>query len=175
MNASTIAGANAEIPIMTPAIAPALRPPRDRTPGRGTATGAWPPRILVIAHREEDGALVRRALTPFEARIEQVSKEQAAWERLMARPYDLLVVLLPLLETDALALCRGLRAAYAWRPIMLIATTRLAAADAPVLEVFEAGADAYLVAPIHAGELRARIGALLRRCGVALYPMAAEP
>jgi DNA-binding response OmpR family regulator len=170
MNASTI-----EAPTVTPAIAPALKPPRDRTPRRNPTTEAGPPRILVIAHKEEDAALVRRALTPFEARIEQVSKEQAAWERLVARPYDLLAVLLPLLETDALALCRRLRTAYAWRPIMLIATTRLAAADAPVLDAFDAGADAYLIAPIHAGELRARIGALLRRCGVALYPIAAEP
>lgn len=114
--------------------------------------------ILVIGHGEEDVTFVRQALNSLDTQIDWVPDEEAAWSRLAARPYDLLVVLRPLPATDGLALCRRLRIADAHRPIMILATSHAATAAADVLAGFEAGADAYLVAPIPAEELHARRG-----------------
>jgi S1-C subfamily serine protease/DNA-binding response OmpR family regulator len=126
--------------------------------------------ILVIGHGEEDVTFVRQALNSLDTQIDWVPDEEAAWSRLAARPYDLLVVLRPLPATDGLALCRRLRIADAHRPIMILATSHAATAAADVLAGFEAGADAYLVAPIPAEELHARVVALLRRHGAVDRP-----
>ncbi len=125
---------------------------------RGTAQ----PHLLVIGPREADIALLSDALETLDIQMAWVADEEAAAPRLATGSYDMIVVVLPLGHDDGLALCRRLRAADAHRPLVLLQTAG-PPRDGDVLAGFEAGADAYLIAPIHVGELRAHMVALLRR------------
>lgn len=126
-------------------------------------TGGEQARILVIGHREGDVNLVRQALDGLDVGIEWAANEAAAWTHLATRRYDLLTVLVPLPRADELSLCRRLRVVDARRPILVVDTSGAAAGSAEVPAAREAGANAYLAAPLAAGELRTRVAALLGR------------
>ncbi len=138
-----------------------MKTPQARAQATGTppsvTRGTAQPHLLVVGQREADGVLLSEAL---DIQMDRVANEEAAMQRLATGHYDMIVALLPLGHDDGLALCRRLRAADAHRPLLLLQTAGPAGG---MLAGFEAGADAYLIAPIHAGELRARVVALLRR------------
>jgi len=141
-----------------------MKTPQARAQATGTppsvTRGTAQPHLLVVGQREADGVLLSEALETLDIQMDRVSNEEAAMQRLATGHYDMIVALLPLGHDDGLALCRRLRAADAHRPLLLL---RTAGPAGDMLAGFEAGADAYLIAPIHAGELRARVVALLRR------------
>lgn len=76
------------------------------------------------------------------------------------RRYDLLILDLMLPGMEGLEICRTLRGAGAWPPVLML-TARSSEADR-VLGL-EVGADDYLVKPFSMRELVARVRALLRR------------
>src|SRR5690348_11083715 len=132
-----------------------IRPPAITEQGRIASGGtAGRPRALVIGDRESDRTLVCSALTALAVQVDYVADEKAAWDLIVAHPYDLHVILLPLAQADGLAMCRRLRTVDARRPIMVLATARASSESDAALAAFEAGADAYLSAPISADELR---------------------
>jgi len=141
-----------------------MKTPQARAQATGTppsvTRGTAQPHLLVVGQREADGVLLSEALETLDIQMDRVANEEAAMQRLATGHYDMIVALLPLGHDDGLALCRRLRAADAHRPLLLL---RTAGPAGDMLAGFEAGADAYLIAPIHAGELRARVVALLRR------------
>jgi two-component system OmpR family response regulator len=75
-------------------------------------------------------------------------------------PYDVVVLDVMLPDVDGFQVCRELRKAGRWAPVLIL-TARDAVSDRVV--GLDAGADDYLVKPFSFAELGARIRALLRR------------
>jgi two-component system OmpR family response regulator len=75
-------------------------------------------------------------------------------------PYDALIFDVMLPDGDGFGLCRELRQAGNWTPVLML-TARDAVADR--VQGLDAGADDYLVKPHSFDELAARVRALIRR------------
>src|SRR5437773_10043105 len=75
-------------------------------------------------------------------------------------PYDAVVLDIMLPDIDGFEVCRSLRAAGRWSPVLML-TARDGVPDR--VSGLDAGADDYLTKPFSAGELLARVRALLRR------------
>ena len=116
--------------------------------------------VLLIV---EDDPRIRSALTrALTERGHAVSSEPAGLPglaRIMSEPPDLVVLDLGLPDIDGVQLLRMLRPVSAV-PV-IVATAR--DDDAAVVAALDAGADDYLVKPFSAGQLDARIRAVLRR------------
>src|SRR5262245_23936989 len=91
--------------------------------------------------------------------------EDAVWLG-TENPYDAIVLDLMLPDGDGFEVCRRLRAAKRWAPVIML-TARGAVADR--VAGLDAGADDYLIKPFSFDELLARTRALMRR-GVAERP-----
>jgi two-component system, OmpR family, response regulator len=74
--------------------------------------------------------------------------------------YDLVILDVMLPGTDGVSVCRMLRDAGRWSPVLML-TARAGVADR--IRGLDAGADDYLIKPFAFGELVARVRALLRR------------
>ena len=83
---------------------------------------------------------------------------RCGWRR--AAPYDVIVLDVMLPGRDGFAVCRELREAGVWAPILML-TARDAVEDR--VEGLDAGADDYLTKPFSFAELLARLRALARR------------
>ncbi|MCK8115814.1 response regulator [Anaerosoma tenue] len=116
-------------------------------------------RILVI----DDEVQIRRALrTILEARGYDVSCAEsgaAAMRELTTQTPDLVVLDLSLPDTDGIELCEQMRTWLA-APILVLSVR---SDETDKIAALETGADDYLTKPFSAGELVARVGALLRR------------
>src|SRR5438093_2608647 len=84
---------------------------------------------------------------------------EAAWMG-TGNPYDAIVLDLMLPDIDGFEVCRRLRAAGQWAPVLML-TARDAVDDR--VRGLDAGADDYLTKPFALAELLARLRALLRR------------
>ncbi|MHB1135277.1 MAG: response regulator [Coriobacteriia bacterium] len=116
-------------------------------------------RILVI----DDEAQIRKALrTILEARGYDVTCAETGADAMVAltqRTPDLVVLDLSLPDTDGIELCEKMRT---WLAVpILVLSVRSDETDK--IAALETGADDYLTKPFSAGELVARVGALLRR------------
>lgn len=147
---------------------PALpHPVTSETSGEGARSASGPTAVLLV----DDDHRIRRALTlalvdeGFEV-LAAASGGEALTVVAAADP-DLVLLDLMLPGMDGLTVCRRLRAGGDL-PIIII-TARADTAD--VIDGLEAGADDYVTKPLVAGELAARIRALLRR----RRPTAAHP
>jgi two-component system OmpR family response regulator len=127
-------------------------------------------RALVVEDELKMAALLRRGLTEegYAADIAGTGDE-ALW---MARaaPYDVIVLDVMLPGRDGFAVCRELREAGVWVPILML-TARDAVEDR--VEGLDSGADDYLTKPFSFAELLARLRALARR-GAAERPPVLE-
>ena len=118
--------------------------------------------ILVIEDESVIADVLRRYLTAagFSVRICGTGQDGLAAVR---RDRPVAIVLdLGLPDMDGLDLCRGLRAAGDWTPV-LITTAR--DEDVDRILGLEMGGDDYLVKPFNPRELVARVRAVLRRAG----------
>lgn len=113
----------------------------------------------------EDDARIRQALglalTDEGYRVVEAATGEEALERLVGAAPDIDVVLLDLMlpGIDGLQVCRAIRDCGDLPVIIVTART----GTAEVIAGLEAGADDYVTKPLDAGELAARIRALLRR------------
>ncbi len=122
-------------------------------------TGA-PWRLLLV----DDDSLIVELMT---ARVRAAGFDVAsalngrqAKELLDRQPYDLVICDVVMPEVDGLTLCRQLREAGNKVPFLFL-TAKGQPRD--IVELLATGADDYLVKPFDAGELLARVNALLRR------------
>ncbi len=117
-------------------------------------------RVLLIEDEAKMTALLQRGLRE-EGLLADVaaSGEDGAWAA-QENDYDVVVLDVMLPDTSGFDVCRRIRAASVWTPILML-TARSAVGDR--VTGLDAGADDYLVKPFAFDELLARLRALLRR------------
>ncbi len=117
-------------------------------------------RVLVVEDNVRMAGLLRRGLAEDGYAVD-ISGDgvEAVWLG-TENDYDAIVLDLMLPSLDGLEVCRRLRAAGRWAPVLM-----LTARDAVDVRIrgLDAGADDYLTKPFAFGELTARLRALLRR------------
>jgi two-component system OmpR family response regulator len=117
-------------------------------------------RILVVEDEERMASLLQRGLQEEGHAVDVVATgPEAVWLGSEA-PYDVVVLDLRLPGFDGLEVCRRLRGADQWAPVLLL-TARTAVADR--VAGLDAGADDYLTKPFSFSELNARLRSLARR------------
>jgi two-component system, OmpR family, response regulator len=117
-------------------------------------------RALVVEDEPKMAGLLRRGLVEEGWAADVAGSGEDAVVLARATPYDAVVLDVMLPGLDGLAVCRELRAAGVWAPILLL-TARDRVADR--VEGLDAGADDYLTKPFSFAELLARLRALARR------------
>src|SRR4029077_975586 len=117
-------------------------------------------RILVVEDDPRMANLIARALRETGYAVDVVGNGTEAVEQGALAPYDLVVLDILLPGMDGFSVCRQLRAASVSAPILML-SARSEIADR--VRGLELGADDYLPKPFALAELRARVGALLRR------------
>jgi two-component system OmpR family response regulator len=117
-------------------------------------------RVLVVEDQPKMAALIRRGLTEegYSADV-AATGDDALWMA-QATDYDAIVLDVLLPGTDGFDVCRQLRKAGTWSPILML-TARDAVDDR--VAGLDAGADDYLTKPFSFAELLARLRALTRR------------
>ncbi len=117
-------------------------------------------RLLIVEDERKLAALLQRGLRE-EGHVAEVAGrgEDALWMT-KASEYDAIVLDLMLPGIDGFEVCRRLRAAKIWTPVLML-TARDAVDDR--VTGLDSGADDYLVKPFSFEELVARLRALARR------------
>ncbi len=128
--------------------------------GSGFCSYAVIMRVLVVEDEERMASLLRRALEE-EGHAVDVARDgpEGVWLA-TENPYGAVVLDLMLPGFDGFEVCRRLRAAGVWAPILML-TARDEIGDR--VRGLDAGADDYLVKPFSLLELAARLRALARR------------
>jgi two-component system OmpR family response regulator len=127
-------------------------------------------RILVVEDELKMAGLLRRGLLEEGHAVDVApTGDDALW---MARaiPYDAIVLDLMLPGVDGVEVCRRMREAGVWSPVLML-TARDAVEDR--VAGLDAGADDYLPKPFSFAELLARLRAVVRR-GTQERPVALE-
>ena len=117
-------------------------------------------RILVVEDDVAMAAALNRALRAAGVVADIAGLGDDALWMAQAAPYDVIVLDVMLPDLDGFEVCRQLRLAGVWIPIIMV-TARDAVADR--IRGLDAGADDYLTKPFSLGELLARLRALARR------------
>ena len=128
--------------------------------GLGFCSYAVTMRVLVVEDEERMASLLRRALEE-EGHAVDVARDgpEGVWLA-TENPYGAVVLDLMLPGFDGFEVCRRLRAAEVWAPVLML-TARDEIGDR--VRGLDAGADDYLVKPFSLLELAARLRALARR------------
>lgn len=117
-------------------------------------------RLLVVEDEVKMAGLLKRGLEEEGYAVDTAPDgEQAVWLG-TENPYDAIILDLMLPDLDGFEVCRRLRAAGRWSPVLML-TARDAVNDR--VAGLDAGADDYLTKPFSFAELLARVRALLRR------------
>jgi two-component system OmpR family response regulator len=117
-------------------------------------------RLLVVEDNARMAVLLRRGLTEEGYAVDVATQSEDALWRATEHDYDAIVLDVMLPGFDGFEVCRRLRAAERWAPVLML-TARDAVADR--VRGLDAGADDYLAKPFSFTELAARIRALIRR------------
>jgi two-component system, OmpR family, response regulator len=117
-------------------------------------------RVLIVEDELRMASLIRRGLTNEGLAVDVAVRGADALWMAEAHDYDavLLDVMLP--DVDGFEVCRRLRAAGVWAPVLML-TARDSVEDR--VAGLDSGADDYLVKPFSFAELLARLRALARR------------
>jgi two-component system OmpR family response regulator len=118
-------------------------------------------RVLVVEDEAKMARAIRRGLEREGYTVDVVGDGGDAVRRARGAGYDAILLDLMLPGVEGFAVCRQLRDAGEWAPVLML-TARDAVEDR--IAGLDAGADDYLVKPFAFGELLARVRALLRRC-----------
>jgi two-component system, OmpR family, response regulator len=117
-------------------------------------------RVLIVEDEPKLAALLRRGLTKEGMAVDVAPNgEDAVWMA-EATAYDAVVLDVMLPGIDGFEVCRRLRVAEVWSPILML-TARDAVRDR--VAGLDSGADDYLTKPFSYAELLARLRALARR------------
>ena len=117
-------------------------------------------RALVIEDGSKMAALLRRGLQEEGFAVDVAANgEDGSWLG-TENDYDVILLDVMLPDVDGFEVCRRLRAAQRWAPILML-TARDGVQDR--VAGLDAGADDYLTKPFSFDELFARVRALLRR------------
>jgi DNA-binding response OmpR family regulator len=117
-------------------------------------------KILVIEDDNDIAQLVELHLKDAGHEVRVAHDGKAGLQLALSKPYDLIILDLLLPGVDGLEICKRIRAASTYTPILML-TARSAELDR-VLGL-EIGADDYLTKPFSIRELLARVKALFRR------------
>ncbi len=117
-------------------------------------------RVLIVEDEVRMASLIRRGLAGEGLAADVAgSGEDALWMA-RAHDYDAVVLDVMLPDLDGFEICRRLRAAGVWSPVLML-TARDSVDDR--VAGLDSGADDYLVKPFAFAELLARLRALARR------------
>ena len=117
-------------------------------------------RALIVEDEPKLAALVQRGLVEEGYAADVAGTGEDALWMARASPYDAIVLDVMLPAADGFAVCRELRAAGVWAPVLML-TARDAVEDR--IQGLDTGADDYLTKPFSFAELLARLRALVRR------------
>ncbi|MFE3650180.1 response regulator transcription factor [Streptomyces sp. NPDC059152] len=117
-------------------------------------------RVLVVDGEPRTAVLLRRGLTEEGYVVDLAATGPEAVWRAREVPYDLIVLDVLLRGYDGFEVCRRLRAAGCWPPVLVL-SARNEISDR--VRGLDAGADDYLAKPFSFAELYARLRALARR------------
>ena len=116
--------------------------------------------VLVVEDEVKMARAIRRGLEQEGYAVDGAATGDDGLHLATEVDYDAIVLDLLLPVLDGFEVCRRLRAAGRWAPVLML-TARDGVADR--VEGLDAGADDYLVKPFSFGELLARLRALVRR------------
>ncbi|TAM81350.1 MAG: response regulator transcription factor [Jatrophihabitans sp.] len=119
-------------------------------------------RVLVVEDDPRMADLLRRGLAEEGYGVDIATTGPDGLWRAAETAYDVIVLDVVLPGLDGFGVCRELRAAGNWAPVLML-TARAVLEDR--VHGLDAGADDYLTKPFRFVELQARIRALLRRGG----------
>lgn len=128
-------------------------------------------RVLVIEDERDIAELLRLHLADAGCDVTLERDGDAGMQKACRAPWDLLVLDLRLPGRDGLSICRAVREATRYVPIMML-TSR--SSEAERIEGLESGADDYLTKPFSVPEFMARVRAIFRRVD-AFDPAVTEP
>ena len=117
-------------------------------------------RVLVVEDTARMGELIRRGLQEHGYAVDLAATGEDGLWLASEHPYDVVVLDVLLPDLDGFEVCRRIREADRWSPVLML-TAKDAIADR--VTGLDAGADDYLVKPFDFVELLARIRALVRR------------
>ncbi len=120
-------------------------------------------RLLVVEDDGDIAHLVEFHLLDLGCEVVLAFDGQSGLEQALAESFDLMILDLMLPRLSGLELCRRVRAAADYTPILMLTAK---SSEAERVKGLELGADDYLVKPFSLRELLARVKALLRRVDV---------
>jgi two-component system KDP operon response regulator KdpE len=118
-----------------------------------------PTRILVVDDEEQIRRALKSILSTRGYKLEMAETAEEALLKAIDAPPDLVILDLALPDRSGIEVCRELRT-WMSAPILILSVR---ANEADKILALDEGADDYLTKPFSAGELLARIRALLRR------------
>lgn len=125
-----------------------------------------PARVLVVDDEEQIRRVLRSILRTRKYLVNEASAGEEALIAAIDQPPDLIILDLMLPDMDGVEVCRELRSWYTG-PILILSVR---AGEADKIQALDEGADDYLTKPFSAGELLARVRALLRRAAALTAP-----
>ncbi len=117
-------------------------------------------RILVVEDNEKIAKYIAEVLEHEGYAVDHVTDGETGERRALSGWYDLVLLDVMLPEKDGVSVCKSLRAAQVFIPIIMV--TAKGELDDKIIGL-DSGADDYIVKPFQIEELLARIRALLRR------------
>jgi two-component system KDP operon response regulator KdpE len=118
-----------------------------------------PTTVLVVDDEEQIRRVLRSILRTRKYQVAEAATGEQALITAIDQPPDLVILDLMLPDMSGVEVCRELRSWYAG-PILILSVR---AEEADKIRALDEGADDYLTKPFAAGELLARMRALLRR------------
>jgi DNA-binding response OmpR family regulator len=119
-------------------------------------------KILVVEDEPNLLSVIRKGLSEKNQDVSAALDGITAWDMLENNSFDVIVLDVMLPDINGIELCRRLRAAGNFVPILML--TALNSSE-NIVAGLNAGADDYMAKPFRFTELEARINALARRAG----------